>query len=380
MRIIAPMMVLIMMTSTLAGCTGGDPDGEGEIDTEAINDLIEQNLQDFFNNTTMPQGPAGVDGQNGTDGQDGADGQNGTDGQDGADGQNGTDGQDGADGQNGTDGQDGIFSTTICQLVKWGYCVGANLNGMDLSGMDLTGINLRGASLQYVNLSGAILDYAVLSYTSMLNSNLEGTSLNYSDLKQANLQGAYLANSSLIRADLSSATLWTTNVYGANLNWANLEGIGMTQVVATGASFAHTNFQRSRIHGDFRNTYFWNADFRYSLIGGDFQNSTLNGIFRETICGHYEHCNFTNSVLSGDYTGFIFNSANLTDAFLHIGIDLTFASLHNAIVTNNTRFDGNNKWHYTTWIDGSVCNESPVINWGTPLGRTCDQDGYAIDI
>jgi len=29
MRIIAPMMVLIMMTSTLAGCTGGDPDGGG---------------------------------------------------------------------------------------------------------------------------------------------------------------------------------------------------------------------------------------------------------------------------------------------------------------------------------------------------------------
>ena len=34
MRILAPMMILIMMTSTLAGCTGGDPDGGGndEID------------------------------------------------------------------------------------------------------------------------------------------------------------------------------------------------------------------------------------------------------------------------------------------------------------------------------------------------------------
>mgnify|MGYP006088741497 CR=1 FL=1 len=35
MRIIAPMMILIMMTSTLAGCTGGDPDGE-EIDDNSI--------------------------------------------------------------------------------------------------------------------------------------------------------------------------------------------------------------------------------------------------------------------------------------------------------------------------------------------------------
>jgi len=35
MRTIAPMMILIMMTSTLAGCTGGDPDG-GEIDDNPI--------------------------------------------------------------------------------------------------------------------------------------------------------------------------------------------------------------------------------------------------------------------------------------------------------------------------------------------------------
>ena len=41
------------MTSTLAGCTGGDPDGGGEIDTDALNDLIDQNLQDFINNTTI---------------------------------------------------------------------------------------------------------------------------------------------------------------------------------------------------------------------------------------------------------------------------------------------------------------------------------------
>jgi ELWxxDGT repeat protein len=55
MRFIAPMMILIMMTSTLAGCTGGDPDGGGndEIDIDALNSLIEDNLQDFMNNTTI---------------------------------------------------------------------------------------------------------------------------------------------------------------------------------------------------------------------------------------------------------------------------------------------------------------------------------------
>jgi len=55
MRIIAPMMILIMITSTLAGCTGGDPDGGGNdnIDMDVLNQLIDDNLQDFVNNTTI---------------------------------------------------------------------------------------------------------------------------------------------------------------------------------------------------------------------------------------------------------------------------------------------------------------------------------------
>ena len=55
MRIIAPMMILIMMTATLAGCTGGDPDGGGndEIDMDILNQLIDDNLQDFINNSSV---------------------------------------------------------------------------------------------------------------------------------------------------------------------------------------------------------------------------------------------------------------------------------------------------------------------------------------
>ena len=55
MRIIAPMIILIMMTSTLAGCTGGDPDGGGNdnIDMDVLNQLIDDNFQDFVNNTTI---------------------------------------------------------------------------------------------------------------------------------------------------------------------------------------------------------------------------------------------------------------------------------------------------------------------------------------
>jgi len=44
-----------MMTSTLAGCTGGDPDsgGNDNIDMDVLNSLIDDNLQDFINNTTI---------------------------------------------------------------------------------------------------------------------------------------------------------------------------------------------------------------------------------------------------------------------------------------------------------------------------------------
>ena len=47
MRVIAPMMILIMITSTLAGCTGGDPDGGGndEIDIENIQLLLNSTLE-----------------------------------------------------------------------------------------------------------------------------------------------------------------------------------------------------------------------------------------------------------------------------------------------------------------------------------------------
>ena len=48
-------MVLLMMASALAGCTGGDPDGDDNsgIDMEILNQMIDDNLQDFINNTSV---------------------------------------------------------------------------------------------------------------------------------------------------------------------------------------------------------------------------------------------------------------------------------------------------------------------------------------
>ena len=50
----ATLVVLVLVSSTLAGCTG-DPDGGGgdEIDSDALQDLFDEHFQDFLNNTTI---------------------------------------------------------------------------------------------------------------------------------------------------------------------------------------------------------------------------------------------------------------------------------------------------------------------------------------
>jgi len=55
MRAVAIPMILLMLSASFAGCTSGDPDGDGTsgIDMEILNDMIDDNLQDFINNTSV---------------------------------------------------------------------------------------------------------------------------------------------------------------------------------------------------------------------------------------------------------------------------------------------------------------------------------------
>jgi hypothetical protein len=50
----ATLLVLVLVSSALAGCTG-DPDGGGmdEVDSDALQDLFDEHFQDFINNTTI---------------------------------------------------------------------------------------------------------------------------------------------------------------------------------------------------------------------------------------------------------------------------------------------------------------------------------------
>ena len=55
MRTTTILIALTMLTTSLAGCTGGDPDagGNDEFDAETLQGMIESGLQDFMNNTTV---------------------------------------------------------------------------------------------------------------------------------------------------------------------------------------------------------------------------------------------------------------------------------------------------------------------------------------
>jgi hypothetical protein len=55
MRAIALPIVILMLTATFAGCVGGDPDGDDSsgIDMDALDQMIDDHLQDFINNTTV---------------------------------------------------------------------------------------------------------------------------------------------------------------------------------------------------------------------------------------------------------------------------------------------------------------------------------------
>jgi len=50
----AALMVLVLLSGTIAGCTG-DPDGGGndDFDSDSLQDLFDQHFQDFVNNTTI---------------------------------------------------------------------------------------------------------------------------------------------------------------------------------------------------------------------------------------------------------------------------------------------------------------------------------------
>jgi hypothetical protein len=201
-------IVLLMLTSALAGCTGTDgaegiPGPQGE---------------------TGDQGPPGIQGETGSAG---ADGQNGADGANGNDGTNGMDINESriaqleaelaskdaiiaillgniSDMEEELEAVDNVIemyymmfvqiqndmndleSDINCQIRPYAYCAGADLTLADLNGANLFGANLWAADLSNADLSNADLSYAVLNYANLTGANLSDANLSDANLSDVN--------------------------------------------------------------------------------------------------------------------------------------------------------------------------------------------------
>ena len=200
-------IVLLMLTSALAGCTGTDgaegiPGPQGE---------------------TGDQGPPGIQGETGSAG---------------------ADGQHGADGQNGADGMD-VNESRIAQLeaelaskdatiaillgnisdmeeeleavdnvIEMYYMmfvqIQNDMNDLESNLMDEINWVNNTVNWAYMDLASANLYNVNLRYANLSNANLIGANLRYANLIGANLSNAYLDS-----ADLTGATLT-----GVNWDWA----------------------------------------------------------------------------------------------------------------------------------------------------------------
>mgnify|MGYP006107508999 CR=1 FL=1 len=204
-------IVLLMLTSALAGCTGTDgvegiPGTEGE---------------------SGEQGPPGIQGETGSAGADGQNGANGMDGRDGIDGADGMDVDESriaqleaelaskdatiaillgniSDMEEELEAVDNVIemyymmfvqiqndmndleSDINCQIRPYAYCAGADLTLADLNGADLFGANLWAADLSNADLRNADLSYAVLNYANLTNANLSDADLSDADLSDVN--------------------------------------------------------------------------------------------------------------------------------------------------------------------------------------------------
>jgi uncharacterized protein YjbI with pentapeptide repeats len=123
----------------------------------------------------------------------------------------------------------------------------ADLNGADLTGANLSGSILSNSNLSYADLYLADLYLADLSNAKLFAANLFQANLSNADLFQANLRYADLtdtdlSNAYLYEADLYLADLYLADLSNANLTGADLEGAYLRYAVLTGADLTSVNW------------------------------------------------------------------------------------------------------------------------------------------
>lgn len=203
MNQLKPMIiVLLMLTSALAGCTGTDgaegiPGPQGE---------------------TGEQGPPGIQGETGSAG---------------ADGQHGADGMDGQDGMDVNESQ---IAQLEAELASKDAVIAILLGNITDMEEELEAVDdvIEMYYMMFVQIQNDMndLESNLMDEINWVNNTvtLPYMDLSYADLNHANLFNANLSNTDLSNTDLSYANLGYANLRGADLSGANLRGANLSGV------------------------------------------------------------------------------------------------------------------------------------------------------
>ncbi len=194
MRASVPMMVLIILTSSLAGCSGTDTsDLELQIEelqqnqfdaNQTIQELAQSNSELSSQLSSMQQSLDSLSNE-----------------------------------LNETRSQLIEQINSVNETINWAYL---SLGDVNLSGVDLSGANLTYIKLESADLSGTDLSYVDMTFANLMNANLEGANLEGVDLSNADLRGANLTG-----ADLSGTTLDGADLRGIDLTGVNLSSVSL---------------------------------------------------------------------------------------------------------------------------------------------------------
>jgi uncharacterized protein YjbI with pentapeptide repeats len=256
------------------------------------------------------------------------------------------------------------------------------------------------ADLSYAMLSGAVLSgadlsNADLSYANLRNAQLQGVDLYGADLSGANLYGADLSGADLSGADLSYAILYEANLTSADLSNADLENV-MTANLQGCPAILPTDWQcvRNNLVGPY-------ADLSYAqLQGADLYGANLTG-------ANLYAANLSNADLFGaNLWAADLSNADLRNADLSYAV-LNYANLSDADLSDADLSDVN--WDWATCPDGTAAyyhgqtcennialysnwlfiGDSDIEEWGTSQyidssnigdgGSTCNDTLSSID-